>query len=52
MLFFSPSYAIDTGAVLRMALDLLQVESETPTSWLVPISGFAAMCIGRYVRAF
>ena len=39
-----------TGAVLRMALDLLQVESETPTSWLVPVSGFTAMCVGTFTQ--
>ena len=40
-------YSVCVGAVLRMALDLLQVEARFSTSWLVPVSGFTAACIGK-----
>lgn len=32
-----------------MALDMLQVESQFATSWLVPVSGIAATCVGRFI---
>ena len=35
-----------------MALDMLQVESQFATSWLVPVSGIAATCVGRFIYTY
>ena len=45
-------FSLSVGAVLRMVLDVLQVETADHTSsspWLVPVSGLAATIIGQTV---